>query len=123
MSRTLLIAVVDDDDPFRTALVESLDSLGYDARGFASGEEFLAANAEAACDCVITDIHMPGMSGLDLKRLLTARGSKVPVIMITARSEPALEATAAAIGAVCLLRKPFESKALIRCLDRALNVR
>src|ERR1700716_4570726 len=67
-----LIAVIDDDEPFRTALVESLCSLGYRARGFASGEEFFGATGESSCDCVITDIHMPGMSGLDLQRLLVA---------------------------------------------------
>jgi FixJ family two-component response regulator len=65
---------------------------------------------------------MPGMSGLDLKHLLTARGSKIPVIMITARAEPDLEAKAASSGAVCLLRKPFEADALIECLERALKV-
>jgi FixJ family two-component response regulator len=123
VSREFSIAVVDDDERFRTALVESLSSLGYDARGFGSAEQFIAADAAASCDCVITDIHMPGMSGLDLKRLLVARDFKVPVIMITARSEPELEATAAAAGAVCLLRKPFASEALIRCLDKALNIR
>ena len=119
--RESLIAVIDDDESFRTALVESLCSLGYEARGFASAEEFIAGDGET-CDCVITDIHMPGMSGLDLKRLLTARGSTVPVIMITARSEPQLEVKAAAIGAVCLLRKPFESNALIGCIKRAVSV-
>jgi hypothetical protein len=66
---------------------------------------------------------MPGMSGLDLKRLLTAHDSKVPVIMITARAEPRLEAKALASGAVCLLRKPFEANALIACLEAALEVR
>ena len=121
MSRIPVIAVIDDDDPFRTALVESLGSLGYDACGFASGREFLAAHAETACDCIITDIHMPDMSGLDLKKLLAAGGSNVPVIMITAHSDPALEARATASGVTCLLRKPFESKALIRCLAKALN--
>jgi FixJ family two-component response regulator len=64
---------------------------------------------------------MPGMSGLDLKRLLTNLGSAVPVIMITARTEPDLEARAAASGAVCLLRKPFEIEALLKCLKTALN--
>jgi FixJ family two-component response regulator len=121
VSRELLIAVVDDDEPFRTALVDSLGSQGYGARGFASAEQFIAADAAVSCDCVITDIHMPGMSGLDLKRLLVARGSKVPVIMITARSEPGLEAAAAVIGAICLLRKPFDSRDLIGCLEKALN--
>jgi len=116
------IAVIDDDESFRIALVESLFSLGYGAREFSSAEEFIAGDGEGSCDCVVTDIHMPGMSGLDLKRLLAARGSKVPVIMITARVEPDLEAKAVSSGAVCLLRKPFETDALIDCLERALKV-
>jgi FixJ family two-component response regulator len=123
MSKDLLVAVIDDDEPFRTALVESLSSLGYGARGFASAEEFVATGGDRSCDCVISDIHMSGMSGFDLKRLLMSRDSKVPVIMITARTEPWLEAKAAAVGAVCLLRKPFESSALIGCLARALKGR
>ncbi len=122
MSREPLIAVIDDDEPFRTALVESLCSQGYRARGFASAEEFFAASGGNSCDCVITDIHMPGMSGFDLKRLLMARDWRVPVIMITARGEPGLEAKAAASGAVCLLRKPFGADALIGCLEKALEV-
>jgi FixJ family two-component response regulator len=117
-----LIAVIDDDEPFRTALVESLCSLGYGARGFASAEEFFAACGESSCHCVITDVHMPGMSGLDLQRLLMARDRRVPVIMITARGDPGLEARAAASGAVCLLRKPFGADALIGCLKKALHV-
>ena len=119
MSKEHLVAVIDDDEPFRVALVESLDSLGYGARGFASAEEFVANDWKSWCDCVITDIHMAGMSGFDLKRLLTLQDSNVPVIMITARADPGLDARAAAAGAVCLLRKPFESTALIDCLDRA----
>jgi len=122
VSRELSIAVVDDDDSFRIALVESLCSQGYGARGFASAEEFFAGDGEQSSDCVITDIHMPGMSGLDLKRELMGRGSKVPVIMITARVEPSLEADAAGIGAICLLRKPFKTKDLIHCLGRALKI-
>jgi FixJ family two-component response regulator len=117
-----LIAVIDDDEPFRTALVESLCSLGYGARGFASAEEFFAASGERSCHCVITDVHMPGMSGLDLQRLLMARDRRVPVIMITARGDPGLEARAAASGAVCLLRKPFGADALIGYLEKALHV-
>jgi FixJ family two-component response regulator len=122
VSQELLVAVIDDDDQFRAALLESLRSLGYDARGFASAEEFVAANGEDSCGCVITDIHMPGMSGFDLKRLLAARQSEVPVIMITAHNEPGLEAKVIASGAFCMLRKPFESSALIGCLERALDV-
>jgi FixJ family two-component response regulator len=116
-----LIAVIDDDDPFRTALVESLCSFGYRVRGFACAEEFIAANVAPSCDCIITDIHMPDMSGLDLKRHLAAHGSKVPVIMITARAEQELVARAAASGAACLLRKPFESDHLVGWLDKVLK--
>ena len=121
VSRELRIAVVDDDEPFRAALVESLGSLGYVPSGFDSAEQFVAADEALAWDCVITDIHMPGMSGIDLKRVLLVRGCKVPVIMITARSEPELETAAVAAGAICLLRKPFASEALVRCIDKALN--
>ena len=123
LEERFVIAVIDDDEPFRTALVDSLSSLGYGARGFSSAEQFIKEDAQTLCDCIITDIHMPGMSGLDLKRKLAAEDSRVPVIMITARAGHKLEERALASGAVCLLRKPFESKALITCLERALNVR
>ena len=117
-----MVAVVDDDDAFRVALVECLVSLGYGARGFASAEEFIAVYRTERYGCVITDIHMPGMSGFDLTRLLLARHSSVPVIMITADAEPGLEARTAAMGAVSLLRKPFDVDALAECLERALEV-
>ena len=121
MSGELLIAVVEDDESFRMALVESLDSLGYRALGFASAEEFIADDVDKLCDCIITDIHMTGMSGFDLKRLLASRGSTTPVVMITAQTERALEAKAIACGAVCLLRKPFETDILVDCLEKASN--
>ena len=121
MSKEMAIAVIDDDEPFRAALVESLRSLGYGARAFASAEEFIAVEREVSCDCIITDVHMPGMSGFDLKKVLAARESVVPVILITARAEPNLEARAAASGAIGLLRKPFRATALLKCLQRALH--
>jgi FixJ family two-component response regulator len=120
--REPLIAVIDDDEPFRMALVECVSSLGYGARGFASAEEFLAWEADSSCNCVITDIHMPGMSGLDLARLLTGRSRGVPVLIVTARSDLSLDAHAAANGAICTLRKPFTTGALIQCLEKALKV-
>lgn len=122
MSKEPAIFVVDDDNSFRLAVVGSLRSLGYAAQGFASGEEFIAANGAASCDCVITDLHMRGMSGLDLIRELQARGSTVPAIVITGRPELGLETKATALGAVCLLRKPFETDTLIQCLEKALQV-
>jgi len=116
-----LIAVIDDDESFRIALVESLHSLGYGAHGFASAEEFITWEADASCDCVITDIHMPGMSGLDLARLLISRPRRLPVVLVTARSDLSIDAHAAATGSICLLRKPFKTDALIDCLDKALT--
>jgi FixJ family two-component response regulator len=116
-----LIAIVDDDECFRIALVESLGSFGYRAHGFPSAEEFIVGGGQGSYDCLITDIHMPGMSGLDLKRLLADRDSRVPVIMITALAEPDLEARVAAAGVAFLLRKPFEAEALIDCLERTLR--
>jgi FixJ family two-component response regulator len=118
----LSISIVDDDDSFRLAIVGSLRSLGYAARGFTSGEEFIAANGAGSCDCIITDFHMGGMNGLDLMRQLQAQRSGVPVIMITGRPEPGLETKAAALGAVCVLRKPFETDALLHCLKKALRI-
>jgi FixJ family two-component response regulator len=121
VSRELLIAVIDDDESFRIALVEFLDSLGYGARGFASAEDFIAWEADASCNCVITDIHMPGMGGLNLARLLTTRRRGVPVVIVTARSDLGIDARAAANGAIALLRKPLKSDALITCLEKALK--
>lgn len=117
MSRDIEIAVIDDDESFRIALVESLSSLGYRSHGFASGESCLQAAKSKSFNCVITDIHMPGMSGLDLTKRLSETDSAPPVLLITARSEANLEAKAASAGARCLLRKPFEIRDLIRCIE------
>ena len=122
MSGEFTIAVIDDDESFRTALVGLLRMLECEAHGFASAVEFIDRGGEGSCDCIITDFNLPGMSGLDLIQLLTARGSTVPVIMVTGRTEPGLEAKAAASGAVCLLMKPFEEDALIDYLERALKI-
>ena len=122
MSREFIISIIDDDESFRTALVGLLRSLGYEAQGFTSAVEFINSGEEGSCDCIITDFCMPKMSGLDLIQLLTARGSTVPVIMVTGRPESGLEAKAAASGAVCLLMKPFKEDALITSLERALKI-
>jgi len=117
----LIISVIDDDESFRMALVGLLRSLGYDARGFASAVEFVNVGEAGSCDCIITDFKMPGMSGLNLIQLLFARGSTVPIIMITGCPDPGLEAEALAGGATRLLMKPFEPDALISSLNEALK--
>ncbi len=121
MPRDLEIAVIDDDDSFRVALVESLSSLGYGVDGYASAEDYIRGIGGKSFNCVVTDIHMPGMSGLDLMKRLAAQGSTTPVVLITARSDANLEAKATAAGAVCLLRKPFEIKDLIGCIEGAVK--
>jgi FixJ family two-component response regulator len=122
VSRECIISVIDDDESFRTALVRLLRSLGYAAQGFASAVEFINSGEEGSCDCIITDFCMPSMSGLDLIQHLIARGSTVPVIVVTGRPEPGLEARATAGGAVCLLMKPFEDDDLIGSLEIALKI-
>src|SRR5215475_6792854 len=77
------ISIIDDDPSLCNAVSGLLRSFGYETRGFDSAEAFLAWEGSGGCDCVITDIHMPGMSGIDLKQTLVARQQPVPVIMIT----------------------------------------
>jgi FixJ family two-component response regulator len=105
----------------RSAIVALVRSAGYEAQGFASAEDFLGSGTVESFACIITDIQMPGMSGIELKEHLTACQCPVPVIMITARHDLGLEQRAMASGAACFLRKPFEADALIRCLEGALN--
>jgi FixJ family two-component response regulator len=116
-----LISIIDDDVSLQKALGRLVRSYGYTARGFASAEEFIASGIMERCACVITDIQMPGMSGIDLKRLMVERACSVPVIMITARSEPEVEQSARAIGAHSFLKKPIDSHVLADCLARALK--
>ena len=116
-----LITIVEDDESLRPALVGLVRSLGYDGEGFASAEAFLEAGAQHRAACLVTDLQLPGQSGLELKARLVAAGCTLPVIMITARAEAAIEEKALASGALCLLRKPFDADALIAALERALD--
>jgi FixJ family two-component response regulator len=117
-----LISIVDDDASMREALVGLVRSLGYEARDFASAEDFLASNDLQQFSCAITDIQMPGMNGFELKRELSTRHYSLPVIMITAGAEPDTEAKAMSSGAMCFLRKPFEAETLLDCLQRVLSI-
>jgi FixJ family two-component response regulator len=114
-----VISVIDDDESTLLALAGLLRFLGFETRTYGSAEAFIQAGCTEASRCIITDIQMPGISGIELKRWLDEQAILVPVIMITARSEPRLHAQALASGAVCLLKKPFDSGALLACLRRA----
>jgi FixJ family two-component response regulator len=115
------ISVIDDDESMRSAVLALVRSAGYDAHGFESAEEFLRCGSLSVFACVITDIQMPGMSGIELKEHLTATHYSVPVIMITAHHNPGLEEKAAASGAACFLQKPFDPDHLIRCVEGAMT--
>jgi FixJ family two-component response regulator len=116
----ILISVVEDDESMRHAVVRLIRSLGYRASGHCSAEAFLASGESATTRCIITDIRMPGLSGIELKGRLDATGIAVPVIMVTATQDDALFEKAAASGAVCILRKPFESAEMISCIEGVL---
>jgi FixJ family two-component response regulator len=113
-----LISVIDDDRSMRDALTGLVRALGHRAAGFESAEAFLAAPEAGESACIVSDIQLPGMSGLGLRAKLTADGVATPVILITARAE--LELGARARGAFCMLTKPFPAEAMIACIDRAL---
>ena len=115
------IAIVEDDESLRAALTGLLRSAGFAVDGYRTAEHFLASGREASADCIVTDIQMPGLSGIDMAERLRAAGSQVPMVMITARNDPALEERALASGAVCLLRKPFEADDLVRRVEGAID--
>jgi FixJ family two-component response regulator len=118
-----MISIVDDDGSVREALVSLVRSLGYEAFGFASADAFLSAEDFDRFSCAITDVHMPGMNGFELKKQLAARGRTLPVIMITAGSGSDLEARARSLGSIAFLRKPFRSDTLAACIEQALSSR
>ena len=115
------VAIIDDDESLRLALVGLVRSVGMDASGYASAEDFLKSGEAKRFACIITDIQMPGMSGIELKLHLAARKCALPVIMITGRPDPGLEEKAVAAGAAAFLRKPFEAGVLISSLEKALG--
>lgn len=121
LRKKALIAIVDDDEPFRVAMEGLIRSLGHRAVAYPSAETFLDSGLGQQIDCVISDIQMPGMDGFEMKQRMDAKGSEIGVIFVTARSEPFLQEQATVSGAVCLLRKPFESQILVDCLARALK--
>jgi FixJ family two-component response regulator len=116
-----LITIIDDDASIRSATASLLRSAGYATLCFESADAFLAATDARACACVVTDISMPGTSGLDLATHLGDALPALPFILMTARTEAAILNRADAIGAVCVLRKPFSADQLMGCVERALG--
>lgn len=116
-----LIAVVDDDESFRTGLVSFVRSLGYAGIGFSSAEDFLNSDIDFAVDCLVSDVHMTGMSGFELAQHIGRLHKSTSVILVTGRSEPALRTKARESGATCFLQKPFDPQVMTECLARAVG--
>jgi len=115
-----MISIVDDDAAVRQATEALVRSLGHRAATFASAEEFLNSDRLQETSCLITDVQMPGMTGIELQHRLSAAGRRCPVIVVTGSPDAGLRAHAIAAGAVGVLGKPFSDETLIACLDGAL---
>ena len=116
-----IIAIVDDDESVCIAVTSLVRSLGYEARSFGSAEDFLASPTRADAACLISDVQMPGLGGLDLQRILVAEGSRLPIILVTAFPDAHVREAALHGGALCFLSKPFDGDVLIGCLERAIG--
>jgi FixJ family two-component response regulator len=121
LSETRMISIIDDDAFARDGIKELVESLGYKALTFVSAEHFLESGSIAETVCLITDIQMPGLSGLELQQELQAQGYRTPVILITAFPSEQQRTRALGAGAVGFLGKPFEENSLIECLTTALD--
>jgi FixJ family two-component response regulator len=118
--KAMMIAIVDDDEAVRIATRHLVTALGYETQAFASAEEFLQSPAQSQWACIISDVNMPGLNGLELQRRLVAQGRNIPFIFVTAFPDQAIRDRALKAGATGFLSKPFASRDLIECLDRAL---
>jgi FixJ family two-component response regulator len=116
-----LVAIIDDDEALCSSLVDLMRSVGYRAEPYSSAETFLTSSNLVSLDCILADVHMPGMSGLDLLRELHELGIMTPVILITALPDKHLDDEAVSLGAQCLLRKPFETNSLLDSVERSLS--
>jgi FixJ family two-component response regulator len=116
-----MVAIVDDDDLMRTALLGLLKSAGLPAQAFASADEFLRSGHQHDTACLITDIRMPGMSGLELQAKLNADQCRIPTIFITAHGDAKMRMQAMRAGAVEFLAKPFDDEALLESVRAALE--
>jgi FixJ family two-component response regulator len=118
-----MISIIDDDRMVRESTADLISSLGHEALVFGSGEQFLASECVKDTACIITDLHMPGLNGLDLQSRLLEEGHRTPIIFITAYPKDAARSRALNAGAVAFLTKPFEERALISSLEKALKRR
>jgi FixJ family two-component response regulator len=121
LSKSPIISIVEDDAAVRLATESLVKSLGFDVYTFASAQEFLQSHREAETACLISDVQMPNMSGVELQADLANRGFRIPTIFMTAFPDESVRQRAMAAGAVGFLRKPFNGKALIQFIQDAIS--
>ena len=123
MSETPLIVCVEDDAGVRDAITGFIAALGFAAEAFSSAEEFLQSGRLDDTSCLIIDVKLTGMSGLELQSRLAAMGCDTPIIVITAFPDEQVHAQAVSSGAICFLTKPITKNDLVDCIDQALKRR
>ena len=121
MSGVPLISIVDDDDSLRNSLDNLIRSVGFQAQGFSSAEAFLCSNQAQETACLILDMRLPGMNGLDLQRQIVAANWRIPIIFITSHADGDAESRALEAGAVDYLYKPFREEQLLNAIDAAIK--
>jgi FixJ family two-component response regulator len=121
ISTKILVSIVDDDESVRDALKGFIQSAGFAAEIFSSAEDFLGSDILSKTNCLIVDVHMPVMTGLELQCRLRNDQSRIPMIFITAGDDPAARAQALQAGAVDFLRKPFAGDTLLDAIHTALG--
>jgi FixJ family two-component response regulator len=120
-TKAKMVAIVDDDELIRSALQGMLKSVGLESEAFATAEEFLKSGQQQQTACLIADIRMPGMSGLELQAQLNAERCKIPTIFITAHGDTQMRMQALRAGAVEFLAKPFDDEELLESVRAALE--
>jgi FixJ family two-component response regulator len=123
LPQPLVVSIIDDDLSVRVAVADIVRSMDLTANVFASGQDFLSSNSLAETACIIADVQMPGLSGIELQQALTARDVKIPMVFITAYPDERIRAKALGGGAICFLNKPFGGSTIIACIERALSMR
>jgi FixJ family two-component response regulator len=118
-----LISIVEDDEPFRESMIKLVQLLGYTVEAFPSAADFLASRLLPETACLVTDVHMPGMTGVELYRHLVDTGYAIPTILVTAYPDEVIRDRALKDGVVCYLSKPVDDDHLERCLRSALKRR
>jgi FixJ family two-component response regulator len=121
MAETAKIAIVDDDQEIREAIMTLVETVGLRAEGFSSAEEFLSSPQAQDSACLILDVRMPGMSGFELQRQLVAAHWRIPIIFVTAYADEDVRVRALAAGAVAVLSKPCREEDLLRAIQTALT--